>query len=99
MINVVVIVEIGYLFNCRSLRRSVLSIGIFKNRPAIAGAIAMVGVQLFFTYSPLMHSAFHTAAIDAGAWMRIAAVAALSFTVVEVEKWLRRRFGEAGKQT
>jgi len=99
VINVVVIVEIGYLFNCRSLRRSVLSIGIFKNRPAIAGAIAIVGVQLFFTYSPLMHSAFHTAAIDAGAWMRIAAVAALSFTVVEVEKWLRRRFGEAGKQT
>ena len=90
VINVVVIVEIGYLLNCRSLHRSVLSIGLFKNRPAIGGAVAMVGVQLFFTYSPLMNAAFHTAAIDAGAWMRIAAVALLSFFIVEIEKWFRR---------
>jgi cation-transporting P-type ATPase F len=90
VINVVVIVEIGYLFNCRSLHRSVRTLGIFSNRAAIAGAIAMIGVQLFFTYTPLMHAAFHTAAIDLGAWVRIAAVSALSFTIVEVEKWLRR---------
>ena len=90
VINVVVIVEIGYLFNCRSLHRSVASIGIFKNRAAIVGAVAMIGVQLFFTYAPLMHTAFHTAAIDLGAWLRIAAVAALSFAIVEIEKWVRR---------
>lgn len=90
VINVVVIVEIGYLFNCRSLHHSVLTLGIFSNRPAIAGAIAMIGVQLFFTYSPLMHAAFHTAAIDVGAWMRIAAVSAISFAIVEIEKWMRR---------
>ncbi len=89
VINVVVIVEIGYLFNCRSLHRSVLAIGIFSNRAAIAGAIAMIGIQLFFTYAPLMHATFHTAAIDIGAWMRIAAVAAASFAIVEVEKWIR----------
>lgn len=90
VINVVVIVEIGYLFNCRSLHRSVLSLGIFSNRAAIAGAIAMIGIQLFFTYTPLMHATFHTAAIDGGAWMRIAAVSALSFAIVEIEKWMRR---------
>ena len=90
VINVVVIVEIGYLFNCRSLHRSVASIGVFKNRAAVAGAFAMVAVQLFFTYSPLMHATFHTAAIDLGAWLRIAAVSAVSFMVVEIEKWLRR---------
>ena len=90
VINVVVIVEIGYLFNCRSLHRSVASIGVFKNRAAILGAVAMIGAQLFFTYAPLMHAAFHTAAIDLGAWLRIAAVSALSFMVVEIEKWLRR---------
>jgi cation-transporting ATPase F len=91
VINVVVIVEIGYLFNCRSLHRSVLALGIFSNRAAVAGAIAMIGIQLFFTYTPLMHAAFHTAAIDVGAWMRIAAVSALSFAIVEIEKWVRGR--------
>ncbi len=91
VINVVVIVEIGYLFNCRSLHRSVLALGIFSNRAAIAGAIAMIGIQLFFTYTPLMHTIFHTAAIDAGAWLRIGAVSVLSFAIVELEKWMRRR--------
>jgi magnesium-transporting ATPase (P-type) len=91
VINVVVIVEIGYLFNCRSLHRSVLALGIFSNRAAIAGSIAMIGIQLFFTYTPLMHATFHTAAIDVGAWLRIAAVSALSFAVVEIEKWVRGR--------
>lgn len=38
VINVVVIVEIGYLFNCRSLPRSVLALGIFSNRAAIVDA-------------------------------------------------------------
>jgi Ca2+-transporting ATPase len=89
VINVVVIVEIGYLFNCRSLHRSVASIGVFKNRAAIAGASAMVAVQLVFTYAPVMHATFHTAAIDLGAWIRIAAVSALSFAIVEIEKWVR----------
>jgi hypothetical protein len=51
----------------------------------------MIGVLLFFTYAPLMQVAFHTAAIDLGAWLRIAAVSALSFTIVEVEKWMRFR--------
>lgn len=30
------------------------------------------------------------AAIDFGAWMRIAGISALSFAIVEIEKWMRR---------
>ena len=93
VINVVVIVEIGYLLNCRSLERSVRAIGFFRNRAAIAGSVAMIGVQLFITYSPLMHRVFHTASIDQGAWLRIVAVAAVSFAAVEFEKWIRFRRG------
>jgi len=51
----------------------------------------MIGIQLVFTYTPLMNATFHTAAIDVGAWMRIAAVSALSFAIVEIEKWVRGR--------
>jgi len=89
VINVIVMVEIGYLFNCRSLNHSLFSIGLFTNRWALGGALAMLSAQLLFTYAPIMNTLFHTAPISAESWLRIVAVAAMSFAAVEFEKWLR----------
>jgi Ca2+-transporting ATPase len=89
VINVIVLVQTAYLFNCRSLNHSAFAIGWFTNRWAIAGALAMLGAQLFFTYAPVMNQLFHTAPIDAESWLRITAVAALAFVAVELEKWIR----------
>jgi cation-transporting ATPase F len=46
VVNVVVLVEMAYLFSCRSLNHSIFSIGWFTNRWAIAGSLAMLGAQL-----------------------------------------------------
>ncbi|MBN2200667.1 cation-transporting P-type ATPase [bacterium] len=94
VINVIVLVEVAYLFNCRSLTKSIFAIGWFANRWAIAGSMAMVGAQLLFTYAPVMNTLFHTAPIEPGAWMRIAGVAAVAFIAVEIDKWIR--FGRHG---
>ena len=91
VINVVVLVQIVYLFSCRSLNHSVFAIGLFTNRWAIAGSLAMLWAQLLFTYAPVMNKLFHTAPIDAESWLRIAAVAGVAFVAVEIEK--RIRFG------
>ena len=87
--NVIVAVEIAYLFSCRSLHHSVFAIGLFTNRWAVAGSLAMLGAQLLFTYAPVMHQLFHTAPIDAASWLRIAGVAGAALVAVELEKWLR----------
>ena len=89
VINVIVVVEIAYLFSCRSLHHSAFAIGWFTNRWAIAGSLAMLGAQLLFTYAPVMNNLFHTAPIDAESWLRIAGVAGAAFVAVEIEKWLR----------
>jgi len=89
VINVIVMVEIGYLFNCRSLNHSLFSIGLFTNRWALGGALAMLSAQLLFTYAPIMNTLFHTAPISAESWLRIVAVAAASIVAVEFEKWIR----------
>jgi len=89
VINVIVVVEIAYLFNCRSLNHSFFSTGFFSNRWAIAGSLAMLAAQLLLTYTPVMNGLFHTAPIGAESWLRIVAVAAVAFVVVEIEKWLR----------
>ncbi len=88
-VNVIVLVEAAYLFNCRSLNHSLLAIGPFTNRWANVGALSMVVAQLLFTYSPAMNKLFHTAPIGAESWMRIVAVAAAVFVAVEIEKWMR----------
>ena len=89
VINVIVLVEIAYLFSCRSLNHSVFAIGLFTNWWAIAGSVTMLGAQLLFTYAPVMNKLFHTAPIGFESWLRIAAVATVAFLAVELEKWIR----------
>lgn len=89
VVNTIVFVEIAYLFNCRSLQRSFFSVGFLSNMYAVTGAAAMIMAQVFFTYSPIMNHFFHTASIDAGAWLRILAVTIAAFIIVEAEKFLR----------
>ncbi len=88
--NVIVLVETFYLFNCRSLTRSLFSLGLFTNPWVLAGAAAMIAVQLLFTYAPFMNRLFHSAPISAGAWLRIIAVGLVVFVVIELKKWLDR---------
>ena len=89
VVNVIVLVETAYLFNCRALHRACFSSGFFANRWAFGGALAMVAAQIFFTYSPVMNRLFHTAPISAESWLRIAGIAAAVLAVVELEKWIR----------
>ena len=89
VINVIVLVEIAYLFNCRSLSHSVFSVSFFSNRWVIAGSLAMLAAQLLFTYVPVMNKLFHTAPTSGESWLRIVGIAAIVFVVVEIEKWIR----------
>jgi magnesium-transporting ATPase (P-type) len=97
VIDVIVVVETGYLFNCRSLAGPAFSASFFANPWAFAGSAAMIALQLLFTYAPFMNRWFHTAPISAGTWMHILALAGGIFAVVEAEKWLRYGRGQAGR--
>lgn len=93
VINVIVLVEIAYLLNCRSLSHTFFSVGAFSNPWLVVGVLAMLVAQLLFTYVPLMNSLFHTAPMSGESWLRITYVAAIVFSVVEVEKWMRYGHG------
>ena len=94
-VNVVVIVLVFYLLNCRSLTRSMFAVGVFSNLWILAGAAAMIVAQLLFTYAPIMNRLFQTAPISGQAWLHILAVAAVAYSVVGVEKWIRGRWAKA----
>ncbi len=95
-VNALVICEIFYLFNSRYITASVLSReGVLGNHWVVGAALALVLLQLAFTYLEPMQFLFGTAPIDLQAWLVVVTVASALFWLVELEKaWMRRR--EAG---
>ncbi len=90
-VNVFVCGELFYLFNCRSLTRSMFSLGVFSNRWLISGVLLMIALQLLFTYAPFMNTAFSSTPLDLAAWGPILLVGIAIYTVVGIEKWLQKR--------
>ena len=90
-VNVFVMVELFYLFNCRSLTRSVFEVGFFSNLWIFSGAGVMICLQLLFTYLPAMNLMFHSHPIGINSWLRILAVATSALLAVGVAKWVTRR--------
>jgi Ca2+-transporting ATPase len=97
-VNIFVVGEMFYLFNCRSLRHSMFSIGLFSNRLLLGGVAVMLALQALFTYLPVMNTAFRTEPLLPGDWWGIGAVGLIIYLVVELEKRLRRRAETFGKQ-
>ncbi len=91
-VNVFVMVELFYLFNCRSLEHTMFHIGMFSNPWIWRGVSAMLALQLLLTYMPAMNRLFHTVPIDAAAWLPIFTTAAGVYAIVGAEKWLRRQW-------
>ena len=91
-VNVVIFVELLYLFNARSLTLSPFQLGFFSNPWAIGGSILMILIQLLYTYAPFMNTIFGSAPIPFILWIDIIAVSLGAYLIVEIEKWLRRKF-------
>jgi magnesium-transporting ATPase (P-type) len=93
-VNMLVFGELVYLFNCRHFVASALSwTGMTGNRIALWVSLALIVMQLAFTYEPTMQKLFHTTALDARAWTLILGLSLAKFFAVEAEKAVLRRFG------
>ncbi len=90
-VNVIVMIELFYLFNCRSLRNSMRSLGLFSNPWVLAGSGAMILLQILFSYHPWMNRLFHSAPLALADWAMIAAASIAIFLIVGLEKWMRLR--------
>jgi Ca2+-transporting ATPase len=86
--TVFVVGEMFYLFNCRSLTRSMFEIGLFTNRPALWGSAAMVALQVFFVENPIMNRLFHSRPLSLTTWGAIMLVGLAIYIIIEIEKRL-----------
>ncbi len=93
-VNMLVIGELVYLFNCRRFVASSLDwSGLTGNPVALAVAAPLLALQLLLTCEPTLQALFATAPLDAAAWALILALALAKFLAVEAEKALLRRLG------
>jgi cation-transporting ATPase F len=90
-LNLFVVVEIIYLFSCRSLTRSAWRLGFFTNRWVLIGVASQAAGQLAITYLPAMNRVFDTAPIGIDVWLRILGVGATAGVVVAIHKRVRGR--------
>jgi cation-transporting P-type ATPase F len=85
-VNVLVFGELFYLFNCRSLRKSMFSIGIASNPWIFPGIVSMTLLQLAFTYLRPFQAAFHSAPITGRDWLTIIGFGLAVYLIMGVEK-------------
>ena len=90
-VNVFVMVELFYLYNCRSFTRSTFSIGLFSNPWLIGGSAVMIAFQLLFTYTPFMNTLFPSAPIGWESWLPILCVAAVAHGAAGAHKMISNR--------
>ncbi|HEY6692218.1 MAG TPA: HAD-IC family P-type ATPase [Solirubrobacteraceae bacterium] len=91
VVTTIVLFQVVYLLECRSLRHSILAVGVWSNRWALAGIAAVVALQAAFVYAPPLQEVFGSAPLTAGDWLLAAAAAASVLPVVSAEKWWRRQ--------
>jgi Ca2+-transporting ATPase len=96
-VNTIVMIEVFYLLNCRSLTKSIFQIGVFSNKWIMIGIASMLLLQILFTYLPVMNLVFQTASIEIDSWLRIIALAIISYAIIEFDKWIRRKFSKGAR--
>jgi Ca2+-transporting ATPase len=81
-------IQAFYLVNCRSLRHSIWSLGLFRNGWLWLGIVGVVLLQTALTYVPFFNVIFQTTPIGWGEWLRILGASITGVLVVEFQKWL-----------
>ena len=96
-VTTITFTQIFYLLNCRSLRDSIVSQGIFSNPPIFVGIAILLLLQASFIYLPPLQALFGSAPLDWKAWIDALLVGAIVLPVISVEKRLRKwRDGNRG---
>ncbi|CAD7768205.1 Potassium-transporting ATPase ATP-binding subunit [Candidatus Methanoperedenaceae archaeon GB37] len=89
-INTIVLFEIFYLLNSKSIDEHVFK-RLLRNKFMLLGVTIVVLLQMLITYHPMMNTIFHTAPLEPAKWPVIILVASSVFFIIELAKEARKR--------
>jgi magnesium-transporting ATPase (P-type) len=92
-VNMLVVSELVYLFNIRHFTASSFHGEILTGNPlALWVSIALIGLQLVFTYAPPLQKLFQSVPLGMVSWGMIIGLGIAKFLAVEVEKAVWRHY-------
>jgi len=89
----VILVHLCYVITARSITESAFTFSPFSNRWMLAGIAITIAMQLGIIYHPIGNAILGTAPLPLDWWGLMILVALPGFFVIEIEKWLTKRFG------
>ena len=90
-VTTVILMQVFYLLNCRSLTDSIFTIGVFSNPIIFYGIGGILVLQAAYMYIPALAMLFGAAPLSAAQWGWSALVAASVLPVMALDKFLSRR--------
>jgi len=90
-VTTIILFQMLYLLNCRSLTQTFWRIGLFGNLWVYLGIGVTLVLQLAFVYLEPLNQLFHTRPLEAADWLLSTGVAFAGFLIILLEKWLWRQ--------
>lgn len=87
-VSVFIVCQSMYLLNCRSMTKSMFSLGLWSNPYIWLGILIMFSTQFIFLYVPPVNTFFGTAGISAGAWGRLFILGFIIYSVIGTSKFI-----------
>jgi len=89
--TVLTLSQMGHVLAIRSEHESLLTVGLFSNRPLLLAVLLTFALQMAVLYVPWLQPIFRTEALTAGELALCLVIASGVFVAVEIEKLLTRR--------
>jgi Ca2+-transporting ATPase len=93
VVTFVIMFQIFYMLNCRSLKDSLFKIGFFSNNTIFIGIGTILALQALLIYNPFMQSVFGTTELD----LRDILIATSAGFVIFPLIWLEKKFHSINK--
>ncbi len=87
-VSVFIVCQSMYLFNCRSMTKSMFELGLWSNPYIWLGVFIMFATQFIFLYVSPINTFFAAAGISAGAWGRLFILGFIVYSVVGISKFI-----------
>lgn len=78
-------------WNCRSEDKSIFKTNPFSNKFLVGSTLAVIGLQLFAVYNPVMQKLLRIIPLEASEWLVIIVIATSIVAVEEIRKFFYRR--------
>jgi magnesium-transporting ATPase (P-type) len=87
-VSVFIVCQSMYLLNCRSMSRSMFSLGLFSNPYIWLGIFIMFTTQFIFLYVSPVNNFFSVTAISVSSWIRLFILGFMVYGVIGISKFI-----------